>query len=82
MEIATDSFVGESPTQIDLRKVRSRCGFCESCQRADCGECRTCRDKKKFGGPGRLKQACLNRVCFTSTKLNSPYQNLKEIQVN
>ena len=80
MELGNELFVVDSPTQIDLRRVRSRCGYCENCQRSDCGECRTCRDKKKFGGPGRLKQACLDRVCFNSAKL-LPYRNFKEVQV-
>ena len=25
---------------------------------ADCGKCKACLDKKKFGGPGKLKQPC------------------------
>uniref|UniRef100_A0A8C9PXD1 F-box and leucine rich repeat protein 19 n=1 Tax=Spermophilus dauricus TaxID=99837 RepID=A0A8C9PXD1_SPEDA len=28
-----------------------------------CGDCHFCRDMKKFGGPGRMKQSCLLRQC-------------------
>ncbi|XP_031560229.1 lysine-specific demethylase 2B-like [Actinia tenebrosa] len=52
-----------------VRRRRTRCGQCDNCQRDDCGECRTCKDMKKFGGPGRMKQSCLNRVC---TRPNLP----------
>ncbi|KAK3742949.1 hypothetical protein QZH41_014189, partial [Actinostola sp. cb2023] len=52
-----------------VRRRRTRCGHCESCQREDCAECRTCKDMKKFGGPGRMKQSCQKRVC---TRPNLP----------
>lgn len=44
---------------------RTRCRKCEACIRDDCGSCRTCKDMKKFGGPGRMKQSCLLRVCIS-----------------
>uniref|UniRef100_A0A3Q3WH53 Uncharacterized protein n=1 Tax=Mola mola TaxID=94237 RepID=A0A3Q3WH53_MOLML len=31
--------------------------------RTECGECHFCKDMKKFGGPGRMKQSCLLRQC-------------------
>ena len=43
--------------------VRRRCGKCEACLRPECGVCVACRDKKKFGGPGVSRQACLERRC-------------------
>ena len=27
----------------------------------DCGQCKYCKDKKKFGGPGKLKRKCVNK---------------------
>lgn len=39
------------------------CGQCKACTRDDCGECRACIDKPKFGGPGKLRKKCYNRVC-------------------
>lgn len=39
------------------------CGNCEGCIRPDCGTCLNCKDKKKFGGPGRKKQACKTKTC-------------------
>ncbi|KAL9185901.1 hypothetical protein ACHAXT_003678 [Thalassiosira profunda] len=40
-----------------------RCGECLACTRDDCGACRYCLDMPKFGGPGSLKQACVERTC-------------------
>ncbi len=31
--------------------------------RDDCGKCVFCKDKVKFGGPGKKKQRCLLRSC-------------------
>ena len=36
-----------------------RCGNCRGCRIEDCGKCSACKDKPKFGGPGRLKQVCM-----------------------
>ena len=47
-----------------LPKRRGRgCGGCPGCLRDDCGKCNYCKDKTKFGGPGRKKQRCILRVC-------------------
>lgn len=40
-----------------------RCKECEGCQASNCGECVFCLDMPKFGGPGRMKQACEKRTC-------------------
>ena len=53
---------------IGHKHLRSRCGHCEGCLKADCGKCTECLDKKKFGGPGRKKKACSYRKCFGVTK--------------
>ncbi|KAM4697670.1 F-box/LRR-repeat protein 19-like [Rhinophrynus dorsalis] len=45
------------------RRRRTRCRRCEACVRTECGECHFCKDMKKFGGPGRMKQSCLKRQC-------------------
>merc|ERR1711915_942289 len=43
---------------------RSRCGSCSKCKDVvDCGECSACKDMPKFGGQGRVKQACFERRC-------------------
>ncbi|XP_056135556.1 lysine (K)-specific demethylase 2Aa [Lampris incognitus] len=47
-----------------LRRRRVRCKRCEACVRPECGECNFCRDMKKFGGPGKLKQTCVLRQCL------------------
>ncbi|KAL3789146.1 hypothetical protein HJC23_012235 [Cyclotella cryptica] len=44
-------------------KRMMRCGECEACTRDDCGKCNFCKDKPKFGGPGRLKQTCELKKC-------------------
>uniref|UniRef100_A0A8C5D3Q8 Lysine-specific demethylase 2A-like n=1 Tax=Gouania willdenowi TaxID=441366 RepID=A0A8C5D3Q8_GOUWI len=48
-----------------LRRRRVRCKHCEACMRPECGECNFCRDMKKFGGPGKLKQTCVLRQCLS-----------------
>ena len=51
---------------------KKRCGLCQNCKAVDCGKCRFCLDKKKFGGPGRLKKCCIQRQCkFVSCKVSS-----------
>ncbi|XP_071755132.1 lysine (K)-specific demethylase 2Aa isoform X1 [Centroberyx gerrardi] len=47
-----------------LRRRRVRCKRCEACMRPECGDCNFCRDMKKFGGPGKLKQTCVLRQCL------------------
>ena len=43
---------------------KARCGMCEHCLRSECGRCPNCLDKRKFGGPGLKKRACLMRTCL------------------
>ncbi|KAL7541581.1 hypothetical protein ACHAXR_011047 [Thalassiosira sp. AJA248-18] len=42
---------------------KMKCGECKACMREDCGVCINCLDKPKFGGPSRLKQACIEKKC-------------------
>lgn len=53
------------PTPSDSKGTkRGRCcGQCDSCKKEDCGKCQYCRDKPKFGGPGKKKQRCEKRTC-------------------
>ena len=50
------------PKPKDTKKL-VRCLECLPCQRDDCGQCDACKDKKKFGGGGTLKQSCDHRNC-------------------
>ena len=53
--------------QKKLRKRKKakimRCGACAGCRVENCGVCRNCSDMKRFGGKGRLRQACEDRKC-------------------
>lgn len=51
-------------TPREIPASRKRCGKCEGCHREDCGHCLECVHKKKFGGDGSSKQACLTRKCL------------------
>ena len=46
------------------------CG-CSGCIKPNCGLCRMCLYMPKFGGPGKRKKKCQQRVCVASTKKNS-----------
>ena len=47
-----------------IRRRRVRCKKCEPCTRSECGECPFCKDMKKFGGLGKMKQTCVSRQCM------------------
>ncbi|CAG5116109.1 unnamed protein product, partial [Candidula unifasciata] len=55
---------GSTTTSSSIRRRRTRCKQCEACTRTECGECTFCKDMKKFGGPGRMKQTCISRQCM------------------
>lgn len=55
---------GSDKDKNGARRRRTRCKKCEACLRADCGDCHFCKDMKKFGGPGRMKQSCISRQCM------------------
>lgn len=50
-------------TPVVRRKRGARCGNCPGCVRVDCSKCDYCKDKPKFGGPGKKKQRCKLRTC-------------------
>ena len=48
----------------NLGMKRKRCGTCTGCKQThDCGICVFCKDKSKYGGPGKLKQCCKLKKC-------------------
>ncbi|XP_078393749.1 F-box/LRR-repeat protein 19-like, partial [Cetorhinus maximus] len=55
--------LSSSKAASGARRRRTRCRKCDACQKTECGECHFCKDMKKFGGPGRMKQSCLLRQC-------------------
>ena len=48
---------------VSHRSRGRRCGTCAGCTGADCGKCVNCKDKRKFGGPNKRKQACERKAC-------------------
>uniref|UniRef100_UPI00398F58EF F-box/LRR-repeat protein 19-like n=1 Tax=Pristiophorus japonicus TaxID=55135 RepID=UPI00398F58EF len=61
--MSTGPKVSSSKAASGARRRRTRCRKCDACQKTECGECHFCKDMKKFGGPGRMKQSCLLRQC-------------------
>ncbi|XP_059499217.1 F-box/LRR-repeat protein 19-like isoform X2 [Stegostoma tigrinum] len=55
--------MSSSKAASGARRRRTRCRKCDACQKTECGECHFCKDMKKFGGPGRMKQSCMLRQC-------------------
>ena len=45
------------------KQRRPKCNCCSGCLSKECGQCAACRDKSKFGGPGKMKQCCVYRKC-------------------
>ena len=59
-----------APKHQGRKRTSNMCGECEGCMReGDCGRCRFCKDMRKFGGPGRLKQKCIERQCVKYSRL-------------
>ena len=58
------------PSPSLSRKRGRGCGDCPGCLRDDCGKCTYCKDKPKFGGPGRKKQRCALRVCSNFVRVS------------
>lgn len=58
-----------SPIVSGARRRRVRCRKCKACVQGECGVCHYCRDMKKFGGPGRMKQSCVLRQCLAVSAL-------------
>ena len=46
-----------SKLSVGPKKKFSRCGKCKGCKMSDCGRCIYCKDKPKFGGNVKKKQA-------------------------
>ncbi|CAL1543944.1 unnamed protein product [Lymnaea stagnalis] len=61
---AAKGSTGAAVSSSSIRRRRTRCKQCEACTRTECGECTFCKDMKKFGGPGRMKQTCISRQCM------------------
>ncbi|KAK7230581.1 hypothetical protein SO694_00079113 [Aureococcus anophagefferens] len=51
------------PAEPREPKRRGRCGVCEACAAPECGKCGPCLDRRKNGGPGIMKVACVERRC-------------------
>jgi len=63
----------ETPDSDMKRRKRARCGACTGCRNRDktqdCRQCRNCLDQKRYGGPGRLKKACIKRQCAVISQM-------------
>ncbi|XP_068111653.1 lysine-specific demethylase 2A isoform X2 [Hyperolius riggenbachi] len=58
------STISTHTTPSGVRRRRVRCRKCQACLQRECGTCHYCKDMKKFGGPGRMKQSCMQRQCL------------------
>lgn len=57
-----------------------RCGECAGCTSSNCLSCKYCRDNPKYGGPGKLKKACVVRKCINMQKKSETEINKPAIQ--
>ena len=76
------------PVKKEVKETKKlvRCQKCSPCTRDDCGECEACKDKKKFGGTGTMKQSCIHRNCeslkemVVKAKRGRPPKQKKEVE--
>ena len=54
---------GISSGILNKKGKMQRCGNCKGCNATNCEKCVNCRNMVKYGGPGNLKQACIERRC-------------------
>ena len=60
------------------KQRRNSCGDCGPCNKPDCGVCSYCLDKPKFGGAGKWKKLCKQRVCIEKIEqIQPPKKKLK-----
>ena len=62
--------------QLYIGHKRTRCGKCTGCTSSNCESCKYCLDNPKFGGPGKLKKACIKRKCIRMQ--NVPIKNISK----
>ena len=68
--------VNRSGSNLSSKKYKRkhRCGECTGCLASDCIDCRFCLDMIKYGGTGKLRQACMNRKCLAVSELSVLYE--------
>merc|ERR1719481_1216332 len=54
-----------------LKGRAKRCNTCVACLKENCGTCQRCLDMPMFGGSGRLKKGCIQRVCLNMVSARS-----------
>eukprot|EP00092_Neocalanus_flemingeri_P020159 GFUD01021826.1.p1 GENE.GFUD01021826.1~~GFUD01021826.1.p1 ORF type:complete len:842 (+),score=260.83 GFUD01021826.1:135-2528(+) len=62
------------------KKKTLSCKTCKSCKADDCGVCLYCKDKPKFGGPSKLRQRCVRRICLESGMTAMKILMLKQLE--
>ena len=66
----------DSIVNFPIGHKQARCGECAGCTAANCKTCKYCRDSTKFGGPGKLKKACIQHACTNmQTTISQTHKN-------
>ncbi|XP_072222439.1 uncharacterized protein [Leuresthes tenuis] len=74
----TKDLMTEAPTPMNKIRRRKACGECAACLRNHCGACQFCRDMRRFGGPSKLKQKCVQRRCLVVNTRKAPIVDLPD----
>ncbi|XP_066913903.1 CXXC-type zinc finger protein 1-like [Clytia hemisphaerica] len=54
----------------EQKRISRSCGECSACLiKEDCSTCDYCKDMRKYGGPGKLRQKCRLRQCHNLSKI-------------
>ena len=74
---------GITTGRFNKRNKTRRCGDCPGCTASNCNKCVNCLDMVRNGGPGNLKQACIDRRCIKpQIPGHEPSLNCTKIQNN
>ena len=68
-------------TKQSVTIIKKKCGVCVNCVKNNCRNCVYCKDMKKYGGSGKLKQSCSAKKCsllVSTSKVKSMPKQIKK----
>ena len=79
------TITNEVPKIVEAKQsvtvIKKKCGICVNCMKNNCRNCVYCKDMKKYGGSGKLKQSCSAKKCsllVSTSKVKSMPKQIKK----